>query len=460
MIIFRILDGPCRIQIFQIIYRVKTRIHGIVAIVGVGNVRKPETFFIQLQVNITAHRIGVFFAGLVGGHYFGDKPAFNLVSGRANRPGVFRRIHPHRMPVYQVRLHHALRHTAAGLERIELAILVIVDLRVVIATVDSAKVHVYAVGKRFSRPVQHHGRNLQGRANSQATRELFAEPGAATGQRVGVNPDRIVKSHHGIQRNRGPETVALAHGSFQAVVIQPEGLLKVNIPAFRMLVIGALVPAASIRLGGIVRIRSHRSHLDGIIFHNQRGRHVVPRAHQANHLGLRRSELQIKPAFARSIEPALVDTQREQRRRLRALGIRKIHHLGPFVLTAVNIEQGRRGTPICGLDCRRSKIVVVPVRVRILLSRDGIVQDVIADGNIHRTVAEAGVGSPGVVDVQHVGRIETGPETPYGIGNLRRRRRSVYKNRAVAVQMRAQVQHAFCRCGHVGSPVPHKKSRL
>ena len=233
-----------------------------------------------------------------------------------------------------------------------------------------------------------------------------------------------------------------------------------NIPAFRMLVIGALVPAAGIRLGGIVRIRSHRTHLDGIVFHNQRGRHVVPRAHQANHLGLRRSELQIKPAFARSIEPALVDTRREQRRRLRALGVREIHHLGPFVLTTVNIEQGRRGTPICGLDCRRCKIVVVPVRVRILLSRDGIVQDVIADGNIHRTVAETGVGSPGVVDVQHVGRIETCPETPYGVSNLRRRNRSVYKNRVVAVQMRAQVQHSFCRCSHVGSQVPHKKSRL
>ena len=62
----RIRNLSCRIEILEIVNRIKSRIDGIVAVAFlVRKVRLPKTFFVQRQADVSTNAVLVFVARLV-----------------------------------------------------------------------------------------------------------------------------------------------------------------------------------------------------------------------------------------------------------------------------------------------------------------------------------------------------------------------------------------------------------
>ena len=208
-----------------------------------------------------------------------------------------------------------------------------------------------------------------------------------------------------------------------------------------MLVRNPLVPSAG--------IAAERPHLNRIVGNDHHRSHVVPGAHQANHLRFERSKRKVELAAAIGKQPCLVDTRREKHRSERARPFRKIRHLRPFVLATVQVELRHRGIPVRGIHRRGRKVVTVPVRIFVLLHRRGIVDDIVPDREIDRGIPERSIGTPRVVHVQGTRRIETFPQRA-DLGIHRRPRRAVHENRIQHREIVAQFHHPLGRHRHVG----------
>ena len=85
----RVRYRPCRIEILEIVNRIKSRIDGIVAVAFlVREVRLPKAFFVQRQTNITAHAVLVFIARGILRDHLRDKPLLDFVRRRALVPRI------------------------------------------------------------------------------------------------------------------------------------------------------------------------------------------------------------------------------------------------------------------------------------------------------------------------------------------------------------------------------------
>ena len=193
--------------------------------------------------------------------------------------------------------------------------------------------------ERFSRPVHHQRGNLHGRAHAQALRVYNIQARRTVRNRVRIHPYRIDRSHELAKRNQRIHELAFFERPEAAVMFHAERLLEIHVPVVGMLVVRSLVPSAS--------VRRNRAHLHRIIRDNHRGRHVVPRAHQANRLRFRRIELEILHVhLGTRVEPYLVNARREKVHREHTLVLREVRVLRPLVAAAQNLEPRPGGTPL------------------------------------------------------------------------------------------------------------------
>ena len=227
-----------------------------------------------------------------------------------------------------------------------------------------------------------------------------------------------------------------------------------------MLVVGSLVPAASIALRRVVRASCDRSHAHRIFGDHHRRAHIVPWAHQTNRLRFQRTKRNVQRAAAIGKYPALVDTHREQYRSKRTIRFLEVSHLRPLILATVNVELSHRRTPVRRIDRSRFKIVMVPVGICILLHRHGIVDDVVSNGNVDGAVLEGGIRPPRMINMQHVCRIKAFAQRAHLESRLGSLRRSIDKDRILCRKRIRKVHHARSRVNHVGSIQANKMSRL
>ena len=199
-------------------------------------------------------------------------------------PRIFRRILSSGSSIHQRIHNHAGHVSRTNFQRIHFPILIPPKHRRIGVTINNvAKIDINAVVIRFTGPVHDERRNLERRTNAKDARIFRRVARHVAALRIRINPDRIVASHQGIQRNQRIDIVVFTDVSLASITFHPEALLKINLPFICMLIDRSRVPTASIR---------KRPHLDDIArrFHDHRRGHVLPRAFQTHHLRFRRVE--------------------------------------------------------------------------------------------------------------------------------------------------------------------------
>ena len=336
------------------------------------------------------------------------------MTSRTDRPREHRRIHASRYPIHQSILDHPHGKTTACLEVGQQPVLVVVaHRRIVVTTVNAAKVHVDTVRIRFAGPVKDKRRNLELRATAKATRISVRKRRPTCRHRIRIHPHGIVQRHHRIQ----PDRIAIRNSctlhALGIVVIHAESLLEEHTPIFCMLVIRALVPSA----GVLFPVERERAHLYRIVLveHEHRRRHVVPRAQQTHNLGFGRVELQINGTQAGArIEPSLVNARREKLQGLHLRTLLEIRMLRPFVAAAQNLKVRHLRTPLRRAHQRVVERVMTPEAVFPFgAHRSRLIQNVVPDRDVESAVAVARVVAPRMVNMQHARIIEARPKRAY-----------------------------------------------